>query len=297
MLPYDATKNVFVQQFGNRVVYSPSGKSEPVRMYLNLDENGKHPITGEDVVETFISPGTAIIGGPCDPETIIEASGVKYGFSVGLGGYVVLTDKGEFPGITPRSERSPGELPELKDVLKVATNWYQQTPYAKQGISIEIIKDAAMSPLDTHIVLSRALEQYCSVALFVRYPYPTDGIPHLPELLLARFNTNSVNDQYTPFIEAAFDIISNSVDTDAGYNLMGLYRELRITKTDTGRSFDLVRLVVVTHSEKPHRGRFEHVTNLAKWSREKGFVFNPALASDGMSTYGLTNQLESLISE
>jgi len=290
--PYDAKQPIFMQQFGNRTAQLPNGEIVPVRVFYNLDDNGKHPITGEDVDPQFIFPGQVIVKGV--PDTIVEASRLQYGFSPGLGGYVVL-DKGEFPGVNSITEKAPGELPNIQDVLKVITNWYNETPHHKQGISYQIAKDASMADIDSHIVLSRTLETGCSVVLFVRYPFPVDGIPHRPEVLLARLNTTELNDTYVPYLEAAFDVMANSSETDAGYGLLGVYRELRIVKQDEKHLIQLVRTVTATHSEKPHRTRLEHVTLLATRTTDGDLITNNSILSSEYSTYSLGEQLEPLL--
>lgn len=296
MKPYDASQPVFMQQFGNRTTIDYKGREIPVHVYYNLDEHGKHPLTGEEVPAKYTSPGQILVAGKPSTE-VIEASGVLYGFSVGLGGYVALNSSGEFPGIVSRTDKEPGALPNLQDVLQVVTNWYPTTPVKKQGISISFAKDNGMVTPETHLVLSRDVELGNTVALIYRQQIATDDIPHAPEVLLTRLNVNSPADTHTTFIEAAFDVINSAFDTQAQYYLGGVYREIRVVESATGFEFLLVRTVKAANTDANAINSFEHIKRLARCDHDLNFVIDPDFDAVGHSMYALVAQLESLVEQ
>ena len=295
MKPYNATERVFMQQFGNRTVLDHKGVEHPVRVFYNLDDNGKHPVTGEDVPVEFTAPGQVLIAGPA--ESIIEASGVLYGFSVGLGGYVVLNEAGEFPGIQSRNDGVPGSIPLLTDVLKVVTNWYPTTPVAKQGISISFTKADGMIVPDTQLVLSRNIDISDTVVLVSRQTISADSIDYVPELFLLKLNTNDPSESYSTIIDSAFEVVNNNLETTAVYYLYSVYRELRLIAKPEGFEFLLVKSVKAQNQMHQAINRFESVTTLATCDLHFNFDFNPEIEGCGHSMFGLTLQLETLLTE
>ncbi len=295
MKPYDATQKVFKQQFGNRTVKDHKGVEQPVFVFYNLDDNGKHPVTGEDVPEAFVATGQVIIAGPA--ESVIEASGVLYGYSVGLGGYVVLNAAGEFPGIVSRFEAEPGSIPQLQDVLKVVTNWYPTTPINKQGISISFTKNQTMITPDTHVVLSRDVDLNHPVALISRQTLATDDLDYVPELLLVRLNASEPNESYSTIIDSAFDVINSMAETTAVYYLNETFHELCLTVKENFFEFYLVQKVRGYNRDAMSVTCFESKRFLASCDEHFDFTFSDSYSNCGHSMHGLLLQLENILTQ